>query len=165
MPFLSFAKIQKDGFENVVSVDPKDPNNAFVKEVRLFQQDRAKYPLPRFMLYSPNKDDDGHDPTLFPKKGLAKSSNWLKHFLAEWFPLDESTKGTLVVITFDESEGQEETNRIYTVFLGDMIKPGEVTATYTHYNLLRTIEDNFGLGTLNTGDKAVENDPITGIWK
>ena len=115
------------------------------------------------MLYTPNLDDDGHDPVLDPQKGLAKASNWLKHFLTEWFPLDETTKGTLVVITFDESEGHEQTNRIYTIFLGDMIKPGGIAATYTHYNLLRTIEENFGLGTLNTGDKAAA--PIVGIWK
>ncbi len=163
VPFLSFAAIQKDGFKNVVSVDTKDPHNAFVEDVRLFRQDRAKHPLPRYMLYTPNLDDDGHDPVLDPQKGLAKASNWLKHFLTEWFPLDETTKGTLVVITFDESEGHEQTNRIYTIFLGDMIKPGGIAATYTHYNLLRTIEENFGLGTLNTGDKAAA--PIVGIWK
>ena len=72
-------------------------------------------------------------------------------------------KGTLVIVTFDESELFEKTERIYTVFLGDMVKPGEITKTYTHYSVLRTIEDNFGLPPLNSGDSNAE--PITEVWK
>ncbi len=34
---------------------------------------------------------------------------------------------------------------------------------YTHYNVLRTIEDNFGLQPLNEGDRAAA--PITDIWR
>jgi hypothetical protein len=34
---------------------------------------------------------------------------------------------------------------------------------YTHYSLLRTIEDNFGLEPLTENDK--EAAPITDIWK
>src|SRR5579863_8124487 len=36
VPFLSFEKIQKKGYGNVVSVDTKDPHNAFVTEVEMF---------------------------------------------------------------------------------------------------------------------------------
>jgi hypothetical protein len=34
---------------------------------------------------------------------------------------------------------------------------------YTHYSVLRTIEDNFGLAPLTANDR--DADPITGIWK
>ena len=34
---------------------------------------------------------------------------------------------------------------------------------YTHYNVLRTIEDNFGLEPLTANDRAAS--PITDIWK
>jgi hypothetical protein len=115
------------------------------------------------MFYSPNVDDDGHDPVLQPGRGLKKASSWLNKFLKESFPLDEKTKGTLVIVTFDESVYLEKTERIYTVFLGDMVKPGEITKTYTHYSVLRTIEDNFGLLPLNSGDGNAE--PITEVWK
>jgi hypothetical protein len=54
-----------------------------------------------------------------------------------------------VIVTFDESEGNARPERIYTVFLGDMIKPQEVTAAYNHYSVLRTIEDNFGIQPLH----------------
>jgi len=163
VPFLSFAKIQQESFGNVVSVSTKGPHNRFVADVEDFRNDPKKHPLPRYMFYSPNSDDDGHDPVLRPGRGLKKASSWLNKFLKDWFPLDEKMKGTLVIVTFDESQWFEKTERIYTVFLGDMVKPGEITKTYTHYSVLRTIEDNFGLLPLNSGDGNAE--PITEVWK
>jgi hypothetical protein len=163
VPFLSFAKIQQESFGNVVSVSTKDPYNRFVADVEDFRRDPKKHPLPRYMFYSPNVDNDGHDPVLRPGRGLKKASSWLNKFLKDWFPLDEKMKGTLVIVTFDESEAFEKTERIYTVFLGDMVKPGEITKTYTHYSVLRTIEDNFGVLPLNSGDGHAE--PITEVWK
>ncbi len=49
-------------------------------------------------------------------------------------------------MTFDESEAPErKSNHIYTVFLGDMVKPGQKVDThYNHYDILRTIEDILG---------------------
>ena len=163
VPFLSFARVQKTSYDNIVSVHTNDPHNRFVTDVADFRNDPQKHPLPRYMFYSPNLDDDGHDPVLLPGTGLRKASTWLNNFLSDSIPLDEQMKGTLVIVTFDESEFFEKTNRIYTVFLGDMVKPGEVTKTYTHYSVLRTIEDNFGLLPLNSGDGNAE--PITEVWK
>jgi hypothetical protein len=91
----------------------------------------------------------------------------VKKFLDEAFP-EKLRKGTLVVVTFDESGGNED-NRIYTLFLGDMVKPANqqdpsvLRKRYTHYSVLRTIEDNFGLEPLTGNDRDAE--PITGIWK
>jgi hypothetical protein len=68
------------------------------------------------------------------------------------------------VITYDEAEGSNRENRIYTVFLGDMVKAGmKVDKEYSHYSLLRTVEDNWGLPTLNSGDSGAG--PIVDIWK
>ena len=47
VPFLSFEKIQKESYGNVVSVDTKDPHNAFVTAVEMFRKDPKKFPLPR----------------------------------------------------------------------------------------------------------------------
>jgi hypothetical protein len=41
--------------------------------------------------------------------------------------------------------------------------PKALALHYTHYNLLRTIEDNFGLEPLTANDR--EAAPITDIWK
>jgi hypothetical protein len=44
-----------------------------------------------------------------------------------------------------------------------MVKPGEIDKLYSHYSVLKTVEDNFGLPSLHDGDRDAE--PITGIWK
>ena len=70
-------------------------------------------------------------------------------------------KGTLIVVTFDEADfdaigydtSYDGPNQIYTVLLGNMIKPGTVIDTpYNHYNLIRTVEENFQLGSLHKND-------------
>jgi hypothetical protein len=104
---------------------------------------------------------DGHDTT------VSVAGAWVKKFLDSTFT-EQMRKGTLVVVTFDESGGNED-NRIFTLFLGDMVKdasqqdPNALGKRYTHYNVLRTIEDNFGLEPLTANDR--EAAPITDIWK
>lgn len=70
-------------------------------------------------------------------------------------------KGTLLVVTFDEADydadgydtNYDGPNQIYTVLLGDMIKPGTVIDTpYNHYNLIRTVQENFQLDSLKKND-------------
>ena len=173
VPFLSFRSVQNKSFQNVVGVDTHNPNNAFVTDIGSFIADPQAHPLPEYMYYSPNLDDDGHDPTSNPEAGLKKSGDWLRTFLTTWLhfsdtawvPTDEQLKRTLVIVTYDESEGNSKPERIYTVFLGSMIKPQEVTAPYNHYSVLRTIEDNFSLDPIHadSGDGAAQ--VITGIWK
>jgi len=173
VPFLSFRKVQTIGFHNVVGVDTHDSNNAFVTDVAGFIADPQNHRLPEYIIYSPNLDDDGHDPTSNPPQGLKKATDWLRTFLTTWLhfddqtwqPKDEPLKRTLVIITFDETEGRHQPERIYTVFLGAMVKAREVTTPCNHYSVLRTIEDNFGLPPLHpqSGDGAAS--VITGIWK
>jgi hypothetical protein len=164
VPFLSFRKIQSESFHNVVSVDPKNPNNSFVTDIQNFRRDPKGHPLPRYMFYSPNLDNDGHDPSSNPPRGLEQGSYWLKNFFQTWFPLDQM-KGTLVVVTFDESEHDESLDRIYTVFLGDMVKVREIKDEYNHYSVLRTIEDNFGLKPIHDESGDGKAMPVRDVWK
>ena len=71
----------------------------------------------------------------------------------------------LVIITFDEGDNKHPTleNQIYTLFYGNMVKNTIVQQRYDFYNMLRTIEDNWQLGTLGLNDATSK--PITGIWK
>jgi len=173
VPFLSFRGVQEKSFHNVVGVDTHANDNAFVTDIGNFIADPQEHPLPEYMFYSPNLDDDGHDPMSNPQEGLKKAADWLRVFLTTWLhfddrtwiPKDEQMKRTLVIVTFDESEGDNKPERIYTVFLGAMVEPQEVRAAYDHYSILRTIEDNFGLGPIHkdSGDGAAS--VITGIWK
>src|SRR5271157_5177575 len=173
VPFLSFREVQKKYFRNVVAVDTHDQNNAFVADIGSFIADPQKHPLPEYMFYSPNLDDDGHDPTSNPQEGLKNAADWLRVFLTTWLHFDDTTwvpkddqlKRTLVIVTFDESEGNNKPERIYTVFLGAMVKPQEITAAYNHYSVLRTIEDNFGLDPIHKKSGDGTASVITGIWK
>ncbi|MFT6245573.1 MAG: hypothetical protein ACJA0U_001949 [Salibacteraceae bacterium] len=70
-------------------------------------------------------------------------------------------EGTLIVVTFDEADydangydtNYDGPNQIYTVLLGDMIEPGtEISTPYNHYNLIRTVEENYQLGSLKKND-------------
>ena len=76
-------------------------------------------------------------------------------------------RGTLVIVTFDESNPHSRdaaVNHIYTVFLGPMVESGKtIVDNYNHYNVLRTIEENFGLCPLGEGDIGAK--PITSVWK
>ena len=153
VPFLSFQEVQKKWCDRVIRVDSTQADNYFVED--------ARKGLVAYSFYSPNMNHDGHDTTVIV------AGAWVRKFLDESFPA-KLRQGTLVIITFDESGGNQD-NRIYTVFLGDMVKPAsEQDAAalghhYNHYSVLRTIEDNFGLQPLTANDRDAT--PITGIWK
>jgi hypothetical protein len=173
VPFLSFQEVKTKSFHNVVAVDTHANDNAFATDVGSFIADPQKHPLSEYMLYSPNLDDDGHDPVSDPPAGLKKASDWLRMFLTTWLRFDETTwipkdeqmKRTFVIITFNESEGHTKPERLYAVFVGAMIKPQEVRAPYNHYSVLRTIEDNFGLEPIHKQSGDGTASVITGIWK
>ncbi|HET9409292.1 MAG TPA: alkaline phosphatase family protein [Candidatus Sulfotelmatobacter sp.] len=153
VPFLSFREVQRKWCDHVVRVDSSKSDNYFVED--------AKKGLAAYSFYTPNMNHDGHN------TNVTVAAAWLTKFLDETFP-EKLRKGTLVVVTCDESAGNRD-NRIYTLFLGDMVKEAKdqdkqvLNRPYTHYNVLRTIEDNFGLEPLTANDRAAE--AITGVWK
>jgi phosphoesterase family protein len=153
VPFLSFREVQQKWCDRVIRVDSGKADNFFVQD--------AKKGLVAYSFYSPNMNHDGHDTT------PAVAGAWVKKFLDDSFP-QKLRQGTLIVVTFDESGGNED-NRIFTLFFGDMVKPANqqdpaaLSKRYTHYSVLRTVEDNFGLAPLTENDRQAP--PVTGIWK
>jgi Phosphoesterase family len=153
VPFLSFREVQQKWCDRVIRVDSSKSDNFFAQD--------AKKGLVAYSFYTPNLNHDGHDTS------AKVAGAWVKKFLDDTFP-PKLRQGTLVVVTFDESGGNAD-NRIYTLFLGDMVKPANqqdpkaLAKRYTHYSVLRTIEDNFGLEPLTENDRTAA--PITDIWK
>jgi hypothetical protein len=153
VPFLSFREVQQKWCDHVIRVDSTKSDNYFVQD--------ARKGLVAYSFYTPNMNHDGHD------SSAQVAGAWARKFLDDTFS-EKMRRGTLVVLTFDESAGNAD-NRIYTLFLGDMVKPanqqdpGALGKRYTHYSVLRTIEDNFGLEPLTANDH--EASPIDGIWK
>jgi hypothetical protein len=146
VPFMSFLPVQQHQCGNIVAASQ-------------FDDDLNNNKRPAYAFYTPDLDNDGHD------TGLSYASEWLKGFLEPLWQNQPFMQGTLIIVTFDESgtQSREAGNRIYTVLLGAMVQPQVVTDNYSHYNVLRTIEDNFGLCPLGEGDGGAR--PITSIWK
>jgi hypothetical protein len=151
VPFLSFKDIQEDfehGCSNVVS------------DEELFNTLNKHGPIPNYMFFSPNMLSDGHDKARDSEYGkLDYAAHWLKTFLDRIEKYSYFKTGTLIVVTFDESAAGDRGNHIYTVMRGPMVKRGCFAGSYTHYSVLRMVEDNFGLGTLSDGDSAAV--PVT----
>lgn len=140
-----------------------------------FLRDCLDRTLPEYSWFTPNVWSNGHwltgsydEP---PERGpmlVEQLANWLRNFFGVLnFPGPKSRipPRTLVVVTFDESDYEQNYTtaqsyagtydgpaQIYTVLLGDMIKPGRETEGYNHYSLLRTVEQNFNLGDLGKND-------------
>jgi acid phosphatase len=153
VPFLSFREVQEKWCDHVIRVDSGKADNYFAQD--------ARKGLVAYSFYTPNTNHDGHD------TNTEVAGAWVRKFLDQTFP-DSMRKGTLVIVTFDESGGNAD-NRVYTVFLGDMVKdasqqdPAALGRRYDHYSVLRTIEENFGLSPLTANDREATS--IRDIWK
>lgn len=70
------------------------------------------------------------------------------------------THNSLLVVTFDEDDNTAA-NLIPTIFVGPMVKAGKYGEQVTHYRVLRTLDDAFGLGHLGASAAVA---PITDVW-
>lgn len=84
---------------------------------------------------------------------------------SKWFNTpDASGKYPVLVVTWDEGdEGGSQPDHVFTTFYGRGVKPGNYTTPYNHYDLNRTLTDNWNLQPLGTGGSQAA--PITGIWQ
>jgi hypothetical protein len=143
-----------------------------------FYQDLLNDTLPEFAWFTPNMWHDGHyllgskDNDLKGERApilVDQQADWLKSFFESInFPGPNSKlpDNTLVVVTYDEADFESDydtsqkykyyydgPNQIYTVLLGDTLTPSQQHEGYNHYSLLRTIEENFSLGSLGKNDE------------
>jgi hypothetical protein len=70
------------------------------------------------------------------------------------------THNSLLVVTFDEDDNSAG-NRIPTVFVGASVMPGIYSEHIDHYDVLRTLEDAYGLPYAGASATAT---PITDVW-
>lgn len=114
--------------------------------------------LPTVSVIVPNRVNDMHngkDP-----EAIQTGDRWLQEHLnayVQWAKQHNS----LLIVTWDE-DNKKENNRIVTLFVGPMVLAGRYEQRITHENVLRTIEDLYGLS--HAGASA-EVAPITQVWK
>jgi hypothetical protein len=109
--------------------------------------------LPTVSVVVPNLQDDMHDGT------VAQGDAWLQQHLdgyVQW----ARTHNSLLVLTWDEDDNSAN-NQIPTLFVGAGVKAGTYSETINHYNVLRTIEDAYGLPYAGASATA---SPITDAW-
>jgi hypothetical protein len=156
-PFISFTNIRTapGRLARIVAADT-------------LAADVANGTLPQFGWYTPNIQNDGHTPPdAFeagnPARRVDFIASFLEGFLVPLLAKPAFTTGTLVVVTFDESVPHSD-NHIYSAVLGAGVTPGTIAnERYDHYSLLRTVEENFQLGTLGRNDQSAQ--PFAFLFK
>ncbi len=157
-PFVYFDSIRLDAARCERSVVP----------LTALQTDIAAGSLPNYMFIKPNLCNDSHDCE------LTVSDTWLTDLLTQLVPaLDVTGEPYLLVMLFEEGQGnhsccglpEEAGGRVPVVFYSPLVKNGFEDATpYTHYSMLKTISEAWGLPYL--GHAAEESHVlITAPWK
>jgi len=109
--------------------------------------------LPTVSFVIPDVDNDMHDGS------IARGDQWLQQNLsayADWAKANNS----LLILTWDEDDNSEH-NRIPTIFYGAGVRPGNYNAPISHYNVLSTVEQMYGLPKIGLAARAPA---ITDIW-
>jgi aryl-phospho-beta-D-glucosidase BglC (GH1 family) len=109
--------------------------------------------LPTVSIVVPNQDDDMHSGS------IAAGDAWLQQNLGSYIQWAQ-THNSLFILTFDEDDGSQS-NQIPTLMIGPMVQQGQYSEHITHFNVLRTVEDMYGLPYAGQSATAA---PITDIW-
>jgi acid phosphatase len=140
-------------FRDVVS---KPARLQRVVPLRQFYRDLVVGALPSFSLVVPNLCHDMHDCS------VATGDTWLGGFVLPLLKRQQLMHSAVFVIT-DEPETEQATAAVPALALGPLVQPGARFSPRTsHYGLLRTIEDAWGLPRLG---HSAQVGPISGIWR
>jgi len=119
--------------------------------------------LPTVSFWHAVEDHDGHQG--YPNEKVNDPDNWMRKYLSSYIEW-AMTHNSLLIITWDESYPAAEDpalyNHIPTLFIGPMVKAGDYADDIDHYDVLRTIEDMYGLPYAGAAAGAT---PITSIWQ
>lgn len=123
--------------------------------------------LPTVAMVIPNLNNDMHDVRCC-KTRRQRGDDWLKENLgayAEW----AKTHNSLLIVTWDEDDKRSPrvtkppANHVATIFVGESVKVNfKSDKSYTHLDLLRTLQEMFGLPPLNGTSQA---QIIDDIWR
>jgi phosphatidylinositol-3-phosphatase len=117
---------------------------------------RFPQPPPTLTIIIPNLCDDMHD------CDTATGDLWLSKNLPPILRYDRTHNG-LFVLTWDEADPDAGgTNRVATMLIGPMVKPGKYGEYTDHYSILHTVEAIAGIPC--TG-KACRSPALTTIWR
>src|SRR6201996_1601340 len=109
--------------------------------------------LPTVAFVTPNLDDDMHDGP------IAAGDAWLSQNLSQYAAWAKANN-SLLILTWDEDDNTSR-NQIPTVFYGSNGRPGTYNEPISHYNVLSTLEEMYGLPKLGYATRAPA---VADIW-
>lgn len=145
-PFISFTNVSQNTSrcQNIESANR-------------FDVDVASNNLPEFSMYIPNLKNDGHN------TGVDYAGKYLTSKFGNFLSSSAIAKDVLLIITFDESQTSGP-NKVLTILAGGSIIGGaQNNQTVDHSSLLKLVEEEFSLGSLNQADSTAPS--LTGVWK
>ena len=110
--------------------------------------------LPTVSFVIPDLCHDMHDCS------VGTGDTWLRAHLAGYARW-AMTHDSLLIVTWDEDDSSHS-NHITTIFVGQQVRPGRYGTPISHYNVLRTIEQAYGLPHRG---QAATHYPITSVWR
>ena len=117
-----------------------------------FPRDFSRLPTVSWVI--PDQRNDMHDGS------VAQGDAWLKRNLgayAKW----AARHNSLLILTWDE-DYNSPSNRVATIFYGQMVRHGNSMQPVNHYSVLRTIEEMYALPALND---SAQVRAIEGVWR
>lgn len=115
-----------------------------------FKRHQAAGTLPQFIMMSPDMLNDGHNTT------LDYATKWAHEFLMPLLKDSAFAESTVIQLTYDESLDYGKPNHIVSLLVGNGVPKNlrgtEDNTFYTHYSVLATAENNWGLPTLGRYD-------------
>ncbi len=131
-----------------------DFSNLPGKVNRTFAQFPTDYgKLPRVSFVDPNLLDDMHSGS------ITRGDSWLQANLGGYITWAKN-HNSLFILTWD-TDNKTAGNHIPTLFTGAHVVPGQYSETINHYNVLRTIEQAYGLPYAGNSATAA---PITDVF-
>lgn len=154
-PFVYFDDI-RDGANNRCATHdlPYDASR--------LQDELISGAVPNFVWITPNLCNDGHDACGGDQ--VAASDAWLRQNVPPILSSAAFQQGGALFITWDEGPGSQTCcglssggGRVATLVVSPLAKHGyQAPTAYTHYSLLRTIEDAWHLGELQNTNPSVQ---------
>jgi acid phosphatase len=90
---------------------------------------------------------------------ISQGDSWLKNHFSRYVAW-ATASNSLLIVTWDEDDGSAG-NQVATIFAGAHIRAGRYGQNISHYNVLRTIEQAYGLKALGRSASAP---PVTGVF-
>ncbi|WP_235847563.1 alkaline phosphatase family protein [Paenibacillus tuaregi] len=154
LPSVGFSKCYYGGYARKHNPWAQFTNvpAAWNRPLTDFPKDFSKLPTVSFVV--PALQNDMHDGTVKDADG------WLKSNLGAYASWSRD-HNSLLIVTWDE-DNFAKPNHIPLFFYGAGILPGKYSGNVSHYRVLRTMEDMYGLSPLGESKNV---SAITNIWK